>query len=157
MQLGAGFDQELNAYDNILLYSTLRLSTYREAKESVNSILDFAELHEFANTPIKYYSSGMRARLGFAVALNCKPDLLILDEVLAVGDAHFRLKCKDAFAQLLAQSKTIIMASHSMQSIQQSCKNSIVLSKGAIVYQGASTDAIALYVDKSQKCSDLTT
>ena len=146
IQLGAGFDPDLTAIENIYLYGSLRRRSVRELKGRVDGILDFAELRDFANTPIKYYSSGMFARLGFAVAIDSDPDILIVDEVLAVGDQRFRLKCNQVFEKLLEKRKTIIMVSHDLGSLQALCTRIALLEKGQIVYVGDPAAAIEKYL-----------
>ena len=148
MQLGAGFDLELNAIENILLYLTLRRKSLREAKKRIEPIIDFAELREFASTPIKYYSSGMRARLGFAAAIDSTPDILIIDEVFTVGDDRFKGKCIARFSELTANGTTLIMVNHGMPTIKNICSDVVVLSEGSIEYRGAPTDAIDVYRKK---------
>ena len=117
----------------------------------IDSILEFAELTDFASTPIKYYSSGMSARLGFAVAMDCNPDIFVVDEVLSVGDARFRKKCEKAFADILSSGKTIIMVSHDMNALKRICSEAVLLSAGTVAYRGTPTDAIQMYMDDSYK------
>jgi ABC-type polysaccharide/polyol phosphate transport system ATPase subunit len=147
IQLGAGFDAELNAIENIYLYSALRKRTLKEMKPRIASILEFAELTDFASTPMKYYSSGMRARLGFAVAMDCNPDIFVVDEVLSVGDARFRKKCEKAFSDILSTGKTIIMVSHDMRALKRICSEAVLLSAGSVVFQGDPEEAITRYMD----------
>jgi ABC-2 type transport system ATP-binding protein/lipopolysaccharide transport system ATP-binding protein len=147
IQLGAGFDAELNAIENIYLNSSLHKLSRAEIKERVPHILAFAELEEFASTPIKYYSSGMYARLGFAVAIDREPDILIVDEVLAVGDERFQLKCKAVFEKFLAEKKTIIIVSHSLGQMEQLASKVLLLSKGQVVHLGDPKEAIEKYRD----------
>ena len=145
IQLGAGFDAELNAIENIYLNGSLHRRTKAEIKERLPHILDFAELEDFATTPIKYYSSGMYARLGFAVAIDHEPDILLVDEVLGVGDERFQDKCKAVFKRYLEERKTIVMVSHSMGSIEQMCDQVLLLSKGRVAFCGDPTEAVAMY------------
>ncbi len=145
--LGAGFDSELNALENIYLYGALHGSSRAQIKERIPHILEFAELEEFATTPVKYYSSGMYARLGFSVAIDKNPEVLIIDEVLAVGDERFQRKCKTVFEDYLAKGKTIIIVSHSMEVVQQICTRIALLSQGRIIYTGSPTEAIKRYQD----------
>jgi ABC-2 type transport system ATP-binding protein len=151
IQLGAGFDNELNAIENIYLYSALRRRSKKEMAPRIESILEFAELGDFATTPIKYYSSGMSARLGFAVAMDCNPDIFVVDEVLSVGDARFRKKCEKAFSDIIAGGKTIIMVSHDMNALKRVCGEAILLSAGSVAYRGSPEDAIKMYLDESYK------
>ncbi len=151
IQLGAGFDSELNAVENIYLYSALRKRSVKEMKPRVRAILEFAELTEFATTPIKYYSSGMSARLGFAVAMDCNPDIFVVDEVLSVGDSRFRKKCERAFADILSGGKTIVMVSHDMNALKRICSEAVLLSAGTVAYRGTPEDAIKIYMDDGYK------
>ena len=120
-------------------------------KQQIPSILEFAELQEFAHIPIRYYSSGMFARLGFSVAINRNPDVLLVDEVLAVGDERFQQKCRKVFERYLEAGKTIVMVSHSMDTIERLATRIMLLSKGQIVYTGNPKDAVRLYRDQSYK------
>ncbi|MCL4146937.1 UNVERIFIED_CONTAM: hypothetical protein GTU68_067054, partial [Idotea baltica] len=147
IQLGAGFDAELNAIENIYLNRSLHGMSRAEIKERVPDIIAFAELEEFASTPIKYYSSGMAARLGFAVAIDRDPDILVVDEVLAVGDERFNNKCMKVFEELLAKRRTIVMVSHNLEQIQQWAKTAALLAKGKIFYLGDPEEAVARYRD----------
>ena len=149
IQLGAGFDAELNAIENIYLNSSLHMMTRAQIKKRVPHIIEFAELEEFAHTPIKYYSSGMSARLGFSVAVDRDPDILVVDEVLAVGDERFRKKCDAVFDRFLEEGRTIIMVSHALGQIEQMCDNVLLLSKGRVAYLGDPTTAIAKYRDEA--------
>jgi len=146
--LGAGFDAELNAVENIYLYGSLHSIPKREIEKRLDKILDFAELKEFSLTPIKYYSSGMRARLGFACAIDTDPEILLLDEVLEVGDERFREKCRKEMERLLSSGKTIIIVSHSLGLIEKLANKILLLSKGRVVFQGDPAEAISLYRDK---------
>jgi len=146
--LGAGFDAELNAVENIFLYGSLHSIPKREIEKRLDKILDFAELKEFSLTPIKYYSSGMRARLGFACAIDTDPDILLLDEVLEVGDERFKRKCREEMRKLLSSGKTIILVAHSMSTIEKLSNKVVVLSKGRVVFEGDPKEAISLYRDK---------
>ena len=145
IQLGAGFDPELNAVENIYLYASLHRQSRSETKDRVESILDFSELHEFAYTPIKYYSSGMYARLGFSVAIDRDPDVLLVDEVLAVGDERFQDKCMDKFNDFVGRGKTIVIVTHGTNSLVDFASEVILISKGSIAYRGTPKDAIAEY------------
>lgn len=145
--LGAGFDSELNAIENIYLYGSLRGYSRARIKERVPIILNFAELEEFSLTPIKYYSSGMYARLGFACAIDTDPDILLVDEVLGVGDERFKEKCETVFKNFLKSGKTIVMVSHNMSTMERICSRIGLISKGNLVYLGDPAQAIQLYRD----------
>ncbi|MCL4143421.1 UNVERIFIED_CONTAM: hypothetical protein GTU68_045305 [Idotea baltica] len=143
--LGAGFDSELNAIENIYLYCSLRGRKKDDITKHIPKILEFAELEKFATTPIKYYSSGMYARLGFSVALDQKPDVLLVDEVLAVGDDRFQKKCSDVFKEYLKTGKTVIIVSHDMATLQNLCTKAAVLANGKLVFEGDPKEAIDYY------------
>ncbi|NLF24335.1 MAG: ABC transporter ATP-binding protein [Deltaproteobacteria bacterium] len=147
--LGAGFDSELNAIENIYLYGSLQGQTSKEIKERVPAILEFAELQEFATTPMRYYSSGMYARLGFSVAIDKDPDILLVDEVLGVGDERFQAKCRAVFDRFLSGGRTVIIVSHSMQLLKQICTQIAVLSKGNLVFVGDPAEAIERYLSSN--------
>lgn len=151
IQLGAGFDSDLNAIENIYLNCALHKQSRFVTRTRVAHILNFAELEEFSHTPIRYYSSGMFARLGFSVAVDRCPDVLLVDEVLAVGDERFQEKCRGIFASLLEQGKTIVMVSHSMNTLEKLCSEIMVLSKGEVVFQGNPKEAIEIYRNKHYK------
>ncbi len=147
IKLGAGFDRELNAIENIYLYGSLHKISRDDIKERVSKILDFSELHEFAYTPVKYYSSGMYARLGFACAIDMNPDILLVDEVLAVGDERFRIKCSKVMNELLDSGKTIVMVSHNIATLERRADTIGVLSKGKLLYYGDPSEAVKIYRD----------
>ncbi len=149
IELGAGFDHELNAIENIYLNRSLFGMTRSEIKKRVPAIIEFAELEDFATTPIKYYSSGMSARLGFAVAIDREPDILVVDEVLAVGDERFHLKCMDVIKRFLKQKKTIVIVSHNLEQVRLMADQVALLSKGRLVYLGDPAEAIDRYRDES--------
>ena len=149
IQLGAGFDHELSAVENIFLNCSLYKMPRARILERIPHILEFAELHDFAQTPIKYYSSGMCARLGFAVAIERNPDILLVDEILGVGDARFREKCDNFFQDYLDEGKTIVIVSHELEKIQEMSDQIILLSKGTVAYSGDPQTALEIYRDES--------
>ncbi len=151
IQLGAGFDPDLNAIENIYLYGSLRKRAIKDLKARVDHILEFAELKDFAATPIKYYSSGMFARLGFAVAIDSDPDILVVDEVLAVGDERFKTKCERVFLDRIKRGKTIIIVSHDLETIKRLCTEAVLLSRGNVVFQGDPDKAVEKYLSKDYK------
>jgi ABC-type polysaccharide/polyol phosphate transport system ATPase subunit len=143
--LGAGFDSELNAIENIYLYGSLRGQSRNAIKARVPEILKFAELEEFKQTPVKYYSSGMFARLGFACAIDKNPDVLLVDEVLAVGDERFQAKCNEVFKTFLKEGRTVVIVSHNMSALEKLCTRIGLLSKGRLMFLGDPKEAIAKY------------
>jgi len=147
IELGAGFDSEISVVDNILLYGVLLGFSISEMKERIHSILDFAELEDYRFVPVKGLSSGMVARLGFAIATDVQPDILILDEVLSVGDESFRNKCKQRIDRFWDNNVTILVVSHSMDFIKQSCDTVIWLTNGNIHLAGDSKKVVKSYLD----------
>ena len=146
IELGAGFDMELSVFDNIVLYGVMLGFTRAEMKQRAKKILEFAELQEYGLIPVKGLSSGMKSRLGFAIATDTEPDILILDEVLSVGDERFKQKCEAKMQQFWQAGITIILVSHSMDLIAESCNKAIWLDGGQIKFIGDPTEAISLYL-----------
>lgn len=146
LAMGVGFNQTLTARDNIYINGTILGLSFKEIGEKYHDILEFAEVQEFENTQIKFYSSGMKARLMFAIAINAKSEILLLDEMYGgVGDEAFRKKSENAFADLLSKGTTIVMVSHSMNAIAKNCENVLVLDKGKQLYLGPCDSAIEIY------------
>ncbi|PZU96199.1 MAG: ATP-binding protein [Pseudanabaena sp.] len=146
IELGAGFDADISVMDNILLYGVLLGFSREEMRERINSILNFAELEEYRLVPVKGLSSGMVARLGFAIATDVQPDILILDEVLSVGDESFKNKCQKRIGKFWDSHVTILIVSHSMEFIQQSCEKAIWLNKGSIELSGDAREVVGTYL-----------
>ena len=146
IELGAGFDEQLSVLDNIIFYGVMLGFSRQEMKERAKSILDFAELQEYGLIPVKSLSSGMKARLGFAIATDVEPDILILDEILSVGDERFKHKCEKKMQEFWQDGITILLVSHSMNLIAQSCKKTIWLDHGQIKFMGDTEQAIKLYL-----------
>ena len=136
LSLALGFDARLSGFDNAMLSSMLLGATLREAKQKVQGIIEFSELGEFASHPVRTYSSGMRARLGFSVALNMKADVLLIDEALAVGDAKFKAKSEKAIVERVTSSQTVVLVSHSGAQINRLCDRAVWIEEGEIVEQG---------------------
>ena len=133
IELGAGFDMELTARENIFLNGAM-LGYPRELLEnSFEEIIEFAELEDFIDVPVKNYSSGMLARLGFAIATIKTPDILIVDEVLAVGDYMFQEKCKNRINEMLEKGTTLLFVSHNMEQVKEICKSAVLLSHGNMI------------------------
>ena len=146
IELGAGFDAEMSVTNNIVLYGVLLGFSRQEMIGRFRSILDFAELEEYAMVPVKALSSGMVARLGFAIATDVQPDILILDEVLSVGDESFRNKCKQRIEKFWEANATILVVSHDLGFIRQSCERAIWLEKGRIRFRGDATETVDYYL-----------
>jgi len=147
IELGAGFDPELSVKDNIVLYGVMLGFSRKEMKERVFSILDFAELQDYMFAPVKSLSSGMSARLGFAIATDVQPDILILDEVLSVGDESFKNKSQKRIDKLWDHHTTILVVSHGLEFIQKSCERAIWLDRGKIRFAGSTEETISHYLE----------
>lgn len=132
IELGAGFDPELTARENIFLNGALLGYSKKFIESHFQEIVDFAELNDFIDVPIKNFSSGMSARLGFAIATVQKPDILIVDEVLAVGDFAFQQKCKERMEHLLSNGTTLLFVSHSIEQVKELCSNAIWIDNGEV-------------------------
>lgn len=147
IELGAGFDSELSVLDNIILYGVMLGFSRQEMQVRAKSILEFAELEEYAFVPVKGLSSGMTARLGFAIATDVQPDILILDEVLSVGDESFKNKCQKRMDNFWQEHITILVVSHSMELIRQSCHRVMWMEKGRIKLIGQTKEVIDAYLN----------
>jgi len=151
LELGAGFNPEMSGLENIYLNSSINGLSKKEIDKIVDEIVSFSELGEFIHQPVKTYSSGMKARLGFAVAINVKPDILIVDEALAVGDASFRRKCYAKMEQIRESGATILFVSHSANAITELCTSAIWLSNGEKIIEGEPKLVTGLYMKNSQE------
>lgn len=151
IELGAGFDLELTARENIFLNGAVLGHDRAYMQEHFDSIIDFAELKDFVDVPVKNYSSGMLARLGFAVATEVKADLLVVDEVLAVGDFIFQQKCQKRLADMLAGDTTLLFVSHNSQQVQELCRRAIWLDHGVVRGDGPSAEVCAAYESAMQR------
>lgn len=149
IELGAGFDGNMTARENIYLNGCVLGHSKKFMDEHFNEIADFAELWDFLDMPIKNYSSGMRARLGFAVATMVKPDILICDEVLAVGDMAFQQKCMKRMKNMLSGGTTLLFVSHNIHQVRQLCDHAVWLDKGVVKMVGDVEAVCAAYVKKS--------
>ena len=156
IELGAGFDGEISVLDNILLYGVLLGFSRAEMKARAHSILEFAELEDYVLVPVKGLSSGMVARLGFAIATDVQPDILILDEVLSVGDEGFKNKCKQRMDQFWDDHATVLVVSHDLDFVSTSCKKAIYLSQGNIKFAGDSQEVVDFYLETVKKSEMVT-
>ena len=147
LELGAGFHPELSGRENILLNGILLGMLKREVEEKIDSIIAFSELEEFIDQPIRTYSSGMLARLGFSVAVHCEPNILLLDEVLSVGDQDFQKKCIEKMLGFKRSGKTIVFVSHSAKQIEQICDRLIWIDHGQIHSAGEMETIISDYLN----------
>lgn len=147
IEIGAGFHQDLTGRENIYLNGAI-LGIKREAiRKKEEQIIEFAGVNRFIDTPIKRYSAGMKARLGFAVAAHMDPDILLVDEVLSVGDAKFRHKCLQHMEKLIQSDVTVVFISHLLDQVNRLCPNTIVLDHGKMIYQGKTNGAIKTYIE----------
>ncbi len=146
ISLGVGFHQEMSGRENVLVNGMLLGLTAGQVAERFDSIVAFAELEEFIDTPVKFYSSGMYMRLGFAVVVHVDPTILLVDEILAVGDAGFQLKCFERLRELREQGAAIIVVSHSLHTVRQLCRRAILIRHGKLVYDGEVEHAIAMHL-----------
>ncbi|MDD3184948.1 MAG: polysaccharide ABC transporter ATP-binding protein [Anaerostipes sp.] len=148
LEVGTGFHPELTGRENIYLNGAILGMTHAEVDMKIESIIDFSECREFIDTPVKRYSSGMYVKLAFAVSSHLDSEILIMDEVLAVGDMKFQQKCLNKMKQLAEdEGRTILYVSHNMSTITQLCNRCIVLKKGKIVFDGDVDEAIKIYMD----------
>jgi ABC-2 type transport system ATP-binding protein len=153
IELGAGFHPDLTGRENVFLNGTILGMKRREIEDCFDSIVAFAELEQFIDTPVKYFSSGMYARLGFAVAAHTNPDVLLVDEVLAVGDYSFQQRCYDRMQALRDMGTTVILVSHNLNAVNDICQEVIVLDHGSVVKQASAQEAIAAYAELIRKSS----
>jgi lipopolysaccharide transport system ATP-binding protein len=145
LEVGTGFHPELTGRDNIFLSGTLLGMSRAEIKRKLDEIIDFAEIERFLDTPVKHYSSGMYVRLGFAVAAHLDPEVLIVDEVLAVGDSSFQKKCLGKMNDAAAGGRTVLFVSHNASAIRALCSRAILLRKGVVAQDGSPSDVLRLH------------
>src|SRR5262252_5829174 len=145
IEVGSGFHPELTGRENVFLSGSILGMRRREIAAKLERIIDFAGVREFIDTPVKHYSSGMYVRLGFSIAAHLEPDILLLDEVLAVGDAAFQVKCLDRINELHRQGRTIVFISHDLASVERLCGRVLLLSHGRIIANGSARDVIEEY------------
>jgi ABC-type polysaccharide/polyol phosphate transport system ATPase subunit len=145
IELGGGFNPELSGRDNIRINSTLLGLSRKELDERFDAILEFAELERFVDQKLKNYSSGMYVRLAYSIAIQVRFDILLLDEVLAVGDQEFQEKCFDSFRTMRAEGKTIILVTHDLKSVADFCDRALLLENGRMKAIGPADEVIAKY------------
>ncbi len=145
LELGAGFHGDLSGRENIYLNGSILGFSKREMDERYESIVEFAELEKFINMPVKYYSSGMYVRLGFAIAVTVEPDILLIDEVLAVGDEHFQMKCLRRIEDFQKNGKTILFVSHALDLVEELCDRIILLDGGHIRIEDEPRSVLKVY------------
>jgi lipopolysaccharide transport system ATP-binding protein len=148
IELGTGFDIELSGRENIYVNGALLGFSKQEMKNREKDIIEFSELGEFIDTPVKYYSSGMYGRLVFSIATMVEPEILLIDEIFSAGDAHFVKKATDRMRSLFKNSQIVVFVSHSLDLVRQLCDRVIVLEKGQIVYDNISDKAVQYYLSQ---------
>jgi ABC-type polysaccharide/polyol phosphate transport system ATPase subunit len=145
LELGAGFGRDFSGRENIMLNGALHGLTREEIEARTEDIVAFSELGRFIDVPVRTYSSGMFVRLGFAIAVHMDADVLLIDEVLAVGDEAFQRKCEERIAQRIAAGATLVLVSHDAALIERTCARTVVLDGGAVIHDGPSGDGLAFY------------
>ncbi|WOX56628.1 ABC transporter ATP-binding protein [uncultured Methanoculleus sp.] len=146
LELGVGFQPDLTAKENIFLYGSIMGLTRKEIAKRYDEILDFAELRRFENMKLKNFSSGMAVRLAFATAVQTDPDILLVDEVLAVGDEAFQRKCSEKIEEIRRQGKTILIVSHALGTVQELCERCMLLKNGKILASGETGKVVEEYL-----------
>lgn len=145
LELGAGFQPDMTGRENIFLNSAILGRTKKQTQKELDSIIDFSGIEEFIDTPVKFYSSGMYARLGFAIAIHTDPELLLVDEVLAVGDEPFQQKCFSKIKQMQSEGRSIILVTHSAQNVRDFCDSAVLLDHGALHSLGDVEEVLTNY------------
>jgi lipopolysaccharide transport system ATP-binding protein len=148
LEVGAGFHFELTGRENVFLNGAILGMRRADIRKRFDEIVDFAEVEPFIDTPVKRYSSGMVVRLAFAVAAHLDPDVLVVDEVLAVGDAAFQKKCLGTMGNVATSGRTVLFVSHNMGAIRSLCQRALVLDGGGVVFDGSAPDAVAAYMSE---------
>jgi ABC-type polysaccharide/polyol phosphate transport system ATPase subunit len=155
LELGAGFQPELSGRENIYLNGSMLGLSKREVDRMFDDIVEFAELGQFIDNQVKFYSSGMYVRLGFAVAVNVDPDILVIDEVLAVGDERFQRKCMERVKQFQREGRTILFVSHAPDLVRNLCSRAVVLADGKMIGMGAPGEAVRLFRERLLEAGDV--
>lgn len=145
LEIGTGFHQELSGRENVFLNGSILGMSRKDILRKLDEIVDFAGIEKFIDQPVKNYSTGMYVRLGFAIAINVAPDVLIVDEVLSVGDSEFQEKCAQKFVELRRSGATLIIVSHSMETLRGMCDNAAWLDKGNLMAVGEANSTITAY------------
>jgi len=146
LELGVGWNPELDAVDNVYLIGSVMGLSLADIRESLAGILAFAELERFARLPLKHYSSGMASRLAYAVAFRAVREVLVLDEIFAVGDAGFKAKCEERYRALREAGHTVVIVSHDPRTVAAFCDRAILMERGCVVLQGSSSDVADRYL-----------
>ena len=151
--LGVGFDSDLSGAENILLGGAFLGLDGPRIRELLPEIIDFADIGQFIDAPLKTYSSGMRARLGFSIATAVDPDILLLDEVLATGDASFRAKSKARVIELVRSAKAVVLVTHDMDWVREYCNRAMLIDKGKVVIEGSPDDVTKLHLERMREAA----
>lgn len=150
LELGAGFHPDFSGRENIYFNASIFGLTKKEIDERLDDIIEFSELKDYIDNPVRTYSSGMFMRLAFSVAINVNADILLIDEILSVGDQHFQEKCYKKMKELTEQGKTMVFVTHSLQSVSQLCTRAVWLHEGKIKLDGNSNEVIESYVEATK-------
>ena len=150
LELGAGFHPDFSGRENIYFNASIFGLTKKEIDERLDDIIEFSELKDYIDNPVRTYSSGMYMRLAFSVAINVNADILLIDEILSVGDQHFQDKCYKKMKELTEQGKTMVFVTHSLQSVSQLCSRAVWLHEGKIKLDGNSNEVISAYVEATK-------
>jgi teichoic acid transport system ATP-binding protein len=151
LALGAGFETEMNGLDNIYLNGALLGFSRTQIDQRLEDIIAFADIGEFIYNPIRTYSSGMKARLAFAIASSIDPDILLIDEMLGVGDENFREKSRERIKSMISSNRTVVIAAHQMSTIRDICDQVLWLEKGSLVRYGNTDDVVSEYLEYSKR------
>lgn len=151
--VGAGFHPVLTGRENIYVNGAILGMTKQELDKKFDAIVEFADIGDFLDTPVKYYSSGMFVRLGFAVAVHCEPDILLVDEVLAVGDINFQKKCLDKISEFKKEQRSVILVTHNLLQVEMSCQRCLLMDHGVVRSLGTTKDVLSRYVDEANRVS----
>ena len=147
LELGAGFQPDMTGRENIYLNSSILGRSKKDTSLVIDEIIDFSGIRDFIDTPVKFYSSGMYARLGFAIAIHTDPELLLVDEILAVGDAPFQKKCLDKIKEMQNEGRTIILVTHDSHTVQTFCDSAVLLDHGKLISQGNPLEVVTTYAN----------
>jgi teichoic acid transport system ATP-binding protein len=148
LSLGAGFEEDLTGRENVYLNAAFLGFTRKATSRYMDRIVEFSELGSFIDVPLRKYSTGMRSRLGFSIAAHIEPEILLLDEIFAVGDAHFQRKSADKIQELMSQARAIVVVTHDMEFVRQSCTKALWLERGAVAGFGDPNAVVGAYLDQ---------
>ena len=151
LTLGAGFEMEVSGRENIALIGAFMGIRHRVMRELTSAIIEFADIGPFIDAPVRKYSSGMRARLGFSIATAIAPDILLLDEVLGTGDEEFRARSQQRIRDLVARARAIVLVTHDLNSVAEYCQHAILMEYGQVLYQGETQATVEFYKDRVRK------